>query len=254
MSGSAEVMSRFGLAGRRALVTGAGSGIGEACALALAEAGADVALVSRTRADLDRVAGLAEGFGVRASPIVCDVTDRAQVEELLGELTADILVNSAGTNIPEPFLEVSEDHLDAIVDVNVKATFHVTQTIARQMVARDGGSIINISSQMGHVGAARRTVYCMTKHAVEGFTKALAVELAPSGVRVNSVAPTYVETPMTRPFFADPAFRAQSLDRIPLGRLGNVDDVVGAVVYLAGPASSLVTGTSLIVDGGYTAQ
>jgi NAD(P)-dependent dehydrogenase (short-subunit alcohol dehydrogenase family) len=247
-------MSRFGLAGSRALVTGAGSGIGEACALALAQAGADVALVSRTRADLDRVAGLVEGFGVRASPIACDVTDRARVEELLGELAADILVNSAGTNVPEPFLEVSGDHLDAIVDVNVKATFHVTQTVARGMVARKGGSIVNISSQMGHVGAARRTVYCMTKHAVEGFTKALAVELAPSGVRVNSVAPTYVETPMTRPFFADPAFRAQSLERIPLGRLGSVDDVVGAVVYLASAASSLVTGTSLIVDGGYTAQ
>ncbi|MEA2445321.1 MAG: hypothetical protein QOJ12_2613, partial [Thermoleophilales bacterium] len=139
------------------------------------------------------------------------------------------------------------------VDLNVKATFHVTQVVAAGMVERAGGSIINMSSQMGHVGAARRTVYCMTKHAVEGFTKALAIELAPSGVRVNSVAPTYIETPLTKPFFDDPDFRADTLGRIPLGRLGGVQDVVGAVVYLASPASGLVTGTSLIVDGGYTA-
>jgi NAD(P)-dependent dehydrogenase (short-subunit alcohol dehydrogenase family) len=250
----AEVMSSFSLTGRRAVVTGAGSGIGEACALALAEAGADVALVSRTRADLDRVARLAEAFGVRASPIVCDVTDRSEVEDRLGGIAADILVNSAGSNIPEAFLEVSREHLDAIVDLNVKATFHVTQTVARRMVDGGGGSIVNISSQMGHVGAAGRTVYCMTKHAVEGFTKALAVELATSGVRVNSVAPTFIETRMTRPFFADPVFKAQTLERIPLGRLGSVRDVVGAVIYLASEASSLVTGTSVLVDGGYTAQ
>ena len=247
-------MSSFRLDGRQALVTGAGSGIGEACALALAEAGADVALVSRTRSDLDRVARLAEACGVRASPIVCDVTDRAEVDDRLGGIGADILVNSAGTNIPEPFLDVSHEHLDAIVDLNVKATFHVTQTVTRQMVADGGGSIVSISSQMGHVGAARRTVYCMTKHAVEGFTKALAIELATSGVRVNCVAPTYIETPMTRPFFEDPVFKAKTLDSIPLRRLGSVRDVVGAVIYLASPASSLVTGTSVLVDGGYTAQ
>lgn len=247
-------MSSFSLQDRQAVVTGAGSGIGEACALALARAGADVALVSRTRADLERVARQVEALGVRATVIECDVTDRSQVERRLGGVGADILVNSAGTNIPEAFLDVSQDHLDAIVDLNVKATFHVTQTVARQMVDRGGGSIVNISSQMGHVGAARRTVYCMTKHAVEGFTKALAVELAPSGVRVNSVAPTYIETPMTRPFFEDPVFRAQTLDSIPLRRLGSVEDVVGAVIYLASSASSLVTGTSLLVDGGYTAR
>lgn len=244
----------FGLEGRRAIVTGAGRGIGAACAIALAEMGAAVALVSRTERELERVARQAEQLGSDATRIVCDITDRQQVASALSGLDADILVNSAGINIPEPFLDVTEEHLDAIVDLNVKATFSVTQAVAREMAAGRGGSIVNISSQMGHVGAPRRTAYCMAKHAIEGFTKALAVELGPVGVRVNTVAPTYVETPMTKPFFEDPGFLADTLGRIPLGRLGQVGDVTGAVVYLASPASRLVTGTSLVVDGGYTAQ
>ena len=186
---------------------------------------------------------------------VCDVTDSRQVEEAVDFLEqVDILVNNAGTNVPEPFLEVSEDNLDRMLAVNVKGVFLVAQAAARCMVERgEGGSIINISSQMGHVGAPRRTVYCATKHAVEGLTKAMAVELAPHNVRVNSVAPTFVETPMTKPLLEDETLREDTLSRIPLGRLGRVEDVTGAVLFLASPAAGLITGASLLVDGGWTA-
>jgi NAD(P)-dependent dehydrogenase (short-subunit alcohol dehydrogenase family) len=178
------------------------------------------------------------------------------VEEAVDFLEqVDILVNNAGTNVPEPFLEVSEDNLDRMLAVNVKGVFLVAQAAARRMVERgEGGSIINISSQMGHVGAPRRTVYCATKHAVEGLTKAMAVELAPHKVRVNSVAPTFVETPMTKPLLEDETLREDTLSRIPLGRLGRVEDVTGAVLFLASPAAGLITGASLLVDGGWTAQ
>jgi NAD(P)-dependent dehydrogenase (short-subunit alcohol dehydrogenase family) len=166
-----------------------------------------------------------------------------------------VLVHAAGSNIPEPFLDVTEEHLDALLQLNVKAAFLVSQAAARAMVGRgDGGTIIFITSQMGHVGAARRTVYCATKHAVEGLTKALAVELAPQRIRVVAVAPTFVETAMTESYLAQPAFRDEVLSRIPLGRIGLVEDVAGAVVFLASPAASLITGTSLLVDGGWTAQ
>ncbi len=187
---------------------------------------------------------------------VCDVTDSRQVEEAVDFLEqVDILVNNAGTNVPEPFLEVSEDNLDRMLAVNVKGVFLVAQATARCMVQRgEGGSIINISSQMGHVGAPRRTVYCATKHAVEGLTKAMAVELAPHKVRVNSVAPTFVETPMTKRLLEDETLREDTLSRIPLGRLGRVEDVTGAVLFLASPAAGLITGASLLVDGGWTAQ
>ena len=170
---------------------------------------------------------------------VCDVTDSRQVEEAVDFLEqVDILVNNAGTNVPEPFLEVSEDNLDRMLAVNVKGVFLVAQAAARRMVERgEGGSIINVSSQMGLVGAPRRTVYCATKHAVEGLTKAMAVELAPHKVRVNSVAPTFVETPMTKPLLEDETLREDTLSRIPLGRLGRVEDVTGAVLFLASPAA-----------------
>jgi NAD(P)-dependent dehydrogenase (short-subunit alcohol dehydrogenase family) len=187
---------------------------------------------------------------------VCDVTDSRQVGEAVDfPEQVDILVNNAGTNVPEPFLEVSEDNLDRMLAVNVKGVFLVAQAAARRMVERgEGGSIIDVSSQMGHVGAPRRTVYCATKHAVEGLTKAMAVELAPHKVRVNSVAPTFVETPMTKPLLEDETLREDTLSRIPLGRLGRVEDVTGAVLFLASPAAGLITGASLLVDGGWTAQ
>jgi NAD(P)-dependent dehydrogenase (short-subunit alcohol dehydrogenase family) len=243
------------LDGKLAVVTGAGRGIGRACALALAQAGADVVGISRSGNELEAVAREVEELGRRAEGVVCDVTDTALVRAALGSLDRiDVLVGSAGANIPEPFLEVSEEHLEELLALNVQATFLVAQAAARRMVEGGGGSIVTISSQMGHVGAADRTVYCATKHAVEGMTKAMAVELAPRGIRVNSVAPTFLETPMTAPFFADPDFRADVERRIPLGRIGTVEDVTGAVVYLASPAAALVTGTSLVVDGGWTAQ
>ena len=244
------------LDGQVAVVTGAGRGIGRGCAIALAEAGADVTLMARSRSELEETAREVGATGQNVQPIVCDVTDSRQVEEVVGFLEeVDILVNNAGTNVPEPFLEVSEKSLDEMLAVNVKGVFLVAQAAARNMVERgESGSIVNISSQMGHVGAPRRTVYCATKHAVEGLTKAMAVELAPHNVRVNSVAPTFVETPMTKPFLENETFRVDTLSRIPLGRLGRVEDVTGAVLFLASPAAGLITGASLLVDGGWTAQ
>jgi NAD(P)-dependent dehydrogenase (short-subunit alcohol dehydrogenase family) len=230
-------------AGRRAVVTGAGRGLGRAIAESLALAGADVTAVSRTAADLETLEGC------RALP--CDVTDPAAVAALP---EADILVVSAGTNAPEPFLDVAPATFDRILDVNLRGAFFTAQAVARGMVERGHGSIVFVSSQMGHVGAPDRTVYCASKHAVEGLTKALAVELAPAGVRVNAVAPTYMRTPMTTPFFADRAFERATEAAIPLGRIGEPADVTGAVVFLCSPAAQLVTGTSLVVDGGYTAQ
>jgi NAD(P)-dependent dehydrogenase (short-subunit alcohol dehydrogenase family) len=244
-----------GLAGRTALVTGAGRGIGRGCALALAAVGADVVLVSRSPDELAEVAREARALGRAARPVALDVTDAKSIRHLIHELPAlDVLVVSAGANIPEPLLDVSEEHLDALIELNVRATFVTLQAAARRMVETGSGSIVLISSQMGHVGAAGRTVYCTTKHAVEGLTKAAAVELAPHGVRVNAVAPTFVATPMTAPFLADADFRAEVEARIPLGRLGRVEDVSAGVAFLASDAAALVTGTSLLVDGGWTAQ
>jgi NAD(P)-dependent dehydrogenase (short-subunit alcohol dehydrogenase family) len=243
------------LDGLIAVVTGAGRGLGRAAALALAEAGATPVLVARTAGDLQEVADEIAARGGRAQTLVCDVTDAGQVTARIGGLARiDILINNAGMNIPEPFLEVSEDHLDRILALNIKAAFLVAQAAARRMVAGGGGAIINMSSQMGHVGAVNRTVYCTTKHAVEGMTKAMAVELAPHGVRVNSIGPTFILTPMTRPFFDDAAFRDDTLGRIPLGRLGEMRDIMGAIVFLASPAAALITGAALVIDGGWTAQ
>jgi NAD(P)-dependent dehydrogenase (short-subunit alcohol dehydrogenase family) len=249
------VLDSFDLSGRLALVTGAGRGIGEGCALGLAEAGADLVLVSRSREELEQVAQRARALGRRAQVASCDVTSAEEVGAVAAEAgRVDILVNSAGTNIPEPFLEVSEQNFDTLIAVNLKGTFLMSQAIGRSMAERGDGSIVNISSQMGHVGGPNRTAYCASKHGVEGLTKAMALELASQGVRVNAVAPTYIETPMTRGFLADAQFRADTVGRIPLGRVGNVEDVVGAVLYLASPAAALVTGASLLIDGGYTAQ
>jgi NAD(P)-dependent dehydrogenase (short-subunit alcohol dehydrogenase family) len=250
-----SVDSAFRLDGKIALVTGGGRGIGRATALALALAGAELIVVSRTPSELDEVAGEIKSGGGKARPLALDVTRSDAVRDAIASLDRlDILVNNAGLNRPQPFLEVNEPTLDLLLGLNVRAAFLVAQAAARLMVAQGAGVIINVSSQMGHVGSdLNRTVYVMTKHAVEGLTKAMAVELAPRGVRVVSVAPTFVTTPLTKPFFEDPVFRKWVLDRIPLGRLGTVEEVASAVVFLASPAAALVTGSSLLVDGGWTA-
>jgi NAD(P)-dependent dehydrogenase (short-subunit alcohol dehydrogenase family) len=245
----------FRLDGKVALVTGAGRGIGRAVALALGRAGAELILNSRNSAELEKVADEIAAAGGRAGLLPFDVTDsEASRRAIAGLARVDILVNNAGMNRPQPFLEVDEATLDRMIALNIKAAFTIAQSAARHMVAAGAGVIINMSSQMGHVGTERsRTVYVMTKHAVEGLTKAMAVELAPKGVRVVSIAPTFIETPLTKPFFDDPATRKWIIDRIPIGRAGTVEEVANAVLFLASPAASLVTGSSLLADGGWTA-
>ena len=243
------------LDGLTAVVTGAGRGLGRACALALADAGAEVVPVSRTRSELETLAVEIAARGGKAHPVVCDLLDPQQITdriEALGRI--DILVNNAGGNIPEPFVQVTKERLDRILALNVRSAFLVAQAAARSMIAGGrGGSIIHMSSQMGHVGAPNRTVYCMTKHAIEGLSKAMAVELAPERIRVNAIGPTFVLTPMTRPFFEQKAFREDTLSRIPIGRLANLEDIMGAIVFLASPAAAMITGASLTIDGGWTA-
>ncbi|HEV8108751.1 MAG TPA: SDR family oxidoreductase [Burkholderiales bacterium] len=253
-----NVASRFRLDGRTALVSGAGRGIGRACALALAQAGAEVLLLSRTAKELEQAVSEIEMQGGRARAILCDVTDSRAVKKVFAGLASlDVLVNNAGTNVPEPFVEVSEEHLDRLLSLNVRAAFIVAQAAARTMLASTNGygkAVINMSSQMGHVGAVNRSVYCLTKHALEGLTKAMALELAPHGIRVVSIAPTFVETPLTKPMFDKPEFAQWVRSRIPTGQIGQVEDVAAAVVFAASPAAALVTGSSLLVDGGWTAQ
>lgn len=250
----------FRLDGRVALVTGAGRGLGRGIALALAAAGAEVWLLARTRDEIERAADEMRAAGGRARAVPCDVTDSAAVAAAVASIPVlDVLVNNAGTNIPEPFVEVSEERLDHVIALNVKAAFVVAQAAARKMLAAldrkaRGGAIINMSSTMGRVGSPNRTVYCMTKHAIEGLTKAMAVELAPYNIRVNAVAPTFIDTPMTAPMFERPGFREWVHERIPLGRVGSLDEVARATLFLASPAASLTTGASLLVDGGWTAQ
>jgi NAD(P)-dependent dehydrogenase (short-subunit alcohol dehydrogenase family) len=245
----------FRLDGKLALVTGAGRGIGRAVALALSQAGAEIVLNSRSPEQLGAVAAEIDTAGGKAQLLPFDVTDRAAARAGIAGLgRLDILVNNAGMNRPQPFLEVDDDTLDRMVALNVTAAFAVAQAAARLMAPAGSGVIINMSSQMGHVGSERsRTAYVMTKHALEGLTKAMAVELAPQGVRVVSIAPTFVATPLTKPFLDDPDTRKWITDRIPLGRVGSVEEVANAVVFLASPAAALVTGSSLLVDGGWTA-
>ena len=248
--------SSFRLDGKRALVTGGGRGIGMTAASALAQAGAHVTLAARTQAEIEAAAQAIRTRGDKAEALKLDVTDLDAVRRAIAAAEPfDVLVNNAGTNRPKPLMDVSIEDFDVIMGLNVRAAFFTAQAVARALIeARRPGSIINISSQMGHVGAARRTVYCASKHAMEGFTKAMAIELAPHNIRVNSLGPTFLETPMTKPFFENKAFRDEVLSKIKLGRLGQLDELTGAIVFLASDASSLMTGAALVLDGGWTAE
>jgi NAD(P)-dependent dehydrogenase (short-subunit alcohol dehydrogenase family) len=241
----------FRLDGRRAIVTGAGRGIGLAAAAALAEAGADVTLIARTASEIEAAAAAMGG-----TAHVLDVSDIAAVKTFFaGRPAFHILVNNAGTNRPKPMWEVSEEDYDAVYDLNVKSAFFVAQACVQRMIAEGlSGSMIHIGSQMGHVGGPNRSLYCGSKWALEGMNKAFALDLAVHGIRSNTIAPTFIETPLTKPYFEDPAFKASVLSKIKLGRLGKVEDLMGAILFLASDASALMTGTSMIIDGGWTAD
>ena len=245
----------FDLSGKRALVVGASSGIGQASALALAEHGAEVTLAARQLEKLVELADHITGENWLARVLELDVTDvtaTAKAVEYAGPF--DILVNSAGQARHSAATDTTAEDFDAVMNINLKGAYFLTQAVARGLLAAGRpGSLINISSQMAHVGGMERAVYCASKHAVEGFTKAMAIEFGPSKIRINTICPTFILTPLSQPTFDDPEKRAWVLDKIKLGRAGRVEDIMGAVVYLASNASDLVTGTSMMIDGGWTA-
>lgn len=244
----------FDLAGKRALVTGAGRGIGQAAAAALSQAGAHVVCAARTQSEIDDLAAQIRKAGGSAEGLQLDVTDVEAVTSAIGrQAPFNILVNNAGTNRPANFLDIKLEDFDYVLNLNVRSAFNVAQAVARRMVeTKTQGSLIHVSSQMGHVALPNRGVYCATKHALEGLNKVMAIDLAPHGIRSNTLAPTFIETPMTKPFFQNEAFKSMVLGKIRLGRLGQVQDLMGSIVFLASDASSLITGTSLLVDGGWT--
>jgi NAD(P)-dependent dehydrogenase (short-subunit alcohol dehydrogenase family) len=243
------------LDGRRALVTGAGRGIGLAAAAALAQAGAEVVLAARSADEIEAAAAAIRAAGGQARALVLDVLDvDATARAIAAEGPFHALVNNAGTNRPAGFTDVTVEDFDAIMALNLRAAFFAAQAVARGMIgAGIEGAIVHISSQMGHVGGTRRTVYCASKWAMEGMARAMAIDLGPHRIRVNTICPTFIETPLTRPFFEDPDFLALVLGKIKLGRLGQVEDLMGAVVFLCSDAAALMTGSSLMVDGGWTA-
>ena len=249
-------LDKFKVAGRTACVTGGGRGIGLAAASALAAAGAHVTLAARTKQEIEDAAAAISARGEQAEALSLDVTDIDAVRRAVAAAEPfQILINNAGINRPAYLPDVKVEDFDAIFALNVRAAFFMAQAVALKLVeATLPGSIVNVSSQMGHVGAARRTVYCASKHAMEGFTKAMAIELAPHNIRVNSLGPTFLETPMTRPFFENKAFRDEVLSKIKLGRLGQLEEIAGAIVFLASDTSSLMTGSALVLDGGWTAE
>ena len=245
---------------KTALVTGAGKGIGKACTIALAEAGANVIILSRTKSDLDKVEKIIKKLKRKCTSFVCDVSNYNELKSVFQKITSlDIVVNNAGTNRPEHFTKIKKEDMDYMVDLNIKAAFHVAQLGSMAILNSKkrksiGGSIINMSSQLGKVAYPRRSVYSMTKFGIEGLTRGMSLDLAKDNIRVNSVCPTFVETPLVKTFFKDKKFKKAMIDNIPLGRFATESDIATAVVYLASNASSMVTGTSLIIDGGWNAK
>ena len=252
-------LKKYNLKNKVALVSGAGKGLGKACALALAEAGANLIIISRTKKDLEQVAKEAKKFKSKCKIYVCDITNYNDLKTIINKQPKiDILVNNAGTNIPEHFIKVKTKNMESLVKLNTIAAFNLAQLSSIKMIKtknrkKIGGSIVNMSSQMGHVGGRIRSVYNMNKFGIEGLTKGMAIDLAKYNIRVNSVAPTFVVTPMTKNFLKNKKFRRDTLNSIPLGRFAEMSEIASAVVFLASDAASMITGTSLLVDGGWTA-
>jgi len=253
-------LKNFNVKNKTALVTGSGKGIGKACAIALAEAGANVIILSRTEKDLLIVQNKIKKLKKKCSYYVCDVTNLKEIKKIFSKINKlDILVNNAGTNRPEYFTKIKRKDMSEVVDLNIKASFDIAQLATKVMLKsknrkKIGGSIINISSQLGKVGAPLRSVYNMTKFGIEGLTKGMAIDLAKHNIRVNSVCPTFVETPMVKKFFKDKSFKNSVIKNIPLGKVATESDIASAVVYLASDAASMMTGSSLVIDGGWTAK
>ena len=253
-------LKKYNLKNKYALVTGAGKGLGKACAIALAEAGCNLIIVSRTKKDLDSVSKIAKKLKVKCKSYTCDVTNYNEIKTIINKQTRiDILVNNAGNNIPEHFTKVKTKNMEYLVKVNTIATFNIAQLCAIKMMKlknrkKVGGSIINMSSQMGHVGGPIRSVYNMNKWGLEGLTKGMAVDLAKYNIRVNTVAPTFVVTPMTKKFLKNKKFKKETLNNIPLGRFAEMSEIASTVVFLASDAASMIHGTSILVDGGWTAK
>ena len=253
-------LKKYNLKNKYALVTGAGKGLGRACAIALAEAGCNLIIVSRTKKDLDGVSKIIKKLKVKCKSYTCDVTNYNEIKTIINKQTRiDILVNNAGNNIPEHFTKVKTKNMEYLVKVNTVATFNIAQLCAIKMMKlknrkKIGGSIINMSSQMGHVGGPIRSVYNMNKWGLEGLTKGMAVDLAKYNIRVNAVAPTFVVTPMTKKFLKNKKFKKETLNNIPLGRFAEMSEIASTVVFLASDAASMIHGTSILVDGGLTAK
>ena len=252
-------LKKYNLKNKVALVSGAGKGLGKACALALAEAGANLIIISRTQKDLDQVAKIVKKFKSKCKTYVCDITNYNDLKNIINKQSRiDILINNAGTNIPEHFTKVKTKNMERLVKLNTIAAFNLAQLSSIKMIKtknrkKIGGAIVNMSSQMGHVGGRIRSVYNMNKFGIEGLTKGMAIDLAKYNIRVNSVAPTFVVTPMTKKFLKNKKFKRDTLNSIPLGRFAEMSEIASAVVFLASDAASMITGTSLLVDGGWTA-
>ena len=253
-------LKNYNLKNKTALVTGAGKGLGRACAIALAEAGANLIIISRTKKDLDEVSRVIKKLKSKCKSYVCDITDYNEIKEIINKQSKiDILVNNAGNNIPEHFTKVKTKDMEYLVKINTIATFNLAQLCTLKMIKsknrkKIGGAIVNMSSQMGHVGGPIRSVYNMNKWGLEGLTKGMSLDLAKYNIRVNTICPTFVVTPMTKKFLKNKKFKKETLSNIPLGRFAELSEIASSVVFLVSDAASMITGTSLLVDGGWTAK